>query len=197
MCKKEKLADLNSELLTCKKCSLCPNTVPGNGSSESSIMFVGEAPGETEALLQKPFVGLCGQLFETMLINSNIKRNETYITNVVKGRPTSKTRYNKLKNRPPTDDEIKLCKMWLWKEIQIIQPIVIVTLGRVSTYTLLHSQLRKTFSLGNIIGKRYIVDYCKSFIVPLYHPSYLMQHAKDKIEDCINILHDLKEEILT
>jgi len=156
-------------------------------------MIVGEALGENEATLGEPFVGMCGKTLKKMLADANIPQESYYITNTVKCWPYEKNG-NRTKNRPPTDEEITACKGWLWKEIQMLDPYVIITLGKVPTYTLLASQLKKNFKLDSSIGKEYKVPWCKSIIYPLYHPSYIMQYGKAKMQHMVTLLqkvHDI------
>ena len=159
--------------------------VPGIGDPNADIMFVGEALGENEAIQERPFVGVAGQLLTKMLKEVGITREECYITNVVHCRPTTN---GGKKNRAPTEEEITACKGWLWKEMQTVKPKIIVTLGKVPTYTLLHSKLKKTFKMGAVAGNVYDVDYIDSHFIPCWHPSYLLQHGKDKIEETKDIL---------
>ena len=112
-----------------------------------------------------------------------------FITNTVKCRPTKKG--GKI-NRPPNESEILACKSWLWQEIQLVKPQIIVTLGKTPTYTLLHKQLNKKFRLGDIIGVKYIVDYCDSRIVPCWHPSFLMLHGRKHLDLTVNLFKEIK-----
>lgn len=160
----------------------CP--VHGDGP-KSKLMLVGEALGENEAILEKPFQGQAGQLLDKMLGEARIPRNQIYISNLIKCRPTTN---GGKKNRPPTDDEISSCKIWLWEEIKAVEPLVIVTLGKIPTYTLLNKQLKKSFKLSDIIGKEFMVAYCKAVIIPCLHPSYLMQHGRSMLNESIKVL---------
>ena len=186
---------LNIDIDKCEKCSLvCDmplgSPVPGVGPIGATIMLVGEALGYDESLLEEPFVGQCGKLLDSLLEQAGIDRNRLFITNTVKCRPTKN---NGKANRPPSEDEITACKSWLWKEIQLVKPDCIVTLGKVPTYTLLHSQLKKAFKLGYLVGVEHIVDYSEAKIFPAYHPSFLMLHGKDKVKDTVNLFKELRE----
>jgi len=164
----------------------CP--VPGVGPIDAKIMLVGEALGEDESLLEKPFVGRCGKFLDEMLKKAGLVRSELYITNVVKCRPTKN---NGKSNRPPSKSEINICKGWLWRELQLVKPEIVVTLGRVPTGTLLSGQLKNLFTLGKIIGVPHIVDYMDATIIPLFHPSYLVIHGRKHIEQCVEVLKGL------
>jgi DNA polymerase len=96
--------------------------VPGEGSAKSEIVFIGEAPGAKEDEEGRPFVGAAGKFLNEMLANINLKREDVYITNIVKYRPPN--------NRDPSSEEIESCQAWLSEQIKIIQPKIIVTLGR-------------------------------------------------------------------
>lgn len=193
MCKENQITieELQNSILNCRKCHLCPNSVPGTGDPNAKIMLVGEAPGENEAAIQIPFVGAAGQLLNQILENAGLDREKLYITNTVKGRP-----FEGNKNRAPNEEEIKVCRIWLWKEIQIVKPQIIGTLGKVPTYTLLHSLIKKTFLMKNVVGLKYTVDYYTyGIFIPVYHPSYLLQHGKHQIKQCVNILSSFKDMI--
>jgi uracil-DNA glycosylase family 4 len=166
--------------------------VPGVGLSNAQIMIVGEALGEDEALLEEPFVGRCGKLLTQMLMDAGITRDETYITNVVKCRPVKKDGW-KVSNRSPTKEEVCFCKKWLWDELTSVTPRCILTLGKVPTSTLI-PQLKKTFTLGPLVGVEHRVDYTDAVIIPLYHPSYLMVHAQKKIDETIDLFRKIREQ---
>lgn len=184
----------------CERCNLsasmpgtCP--VPGVGSPKAKIMIVGEALGEDESLLEEPFIGKCGKFLDTLFAKAGMERKKLYITNTVKCRPTkSKKGSKRISNRPPTESEINSCKIWLWKELQEVEPDVILTLGKVATYNLLSSQLKKSFSLSKVSGVKHTVDYTKAVIVPAPHPSWLMLHGKAMVDKTIEILKEVQNE---
>ncbi len=121
------LTQLHHEIKTCKKCQLFKGTkqsVPGEGPADARIMFIGEAPGWNEDQQGRPFVGAAGQFLDHLINSIGLKREEVYITNVVKHRPPD--------NREPLPGEIEACRPWLDRQIEIIRPKVIVTLGRYS-----------------------------------------------------------------
>lgn len=187
---------MRSLRLRIKNCHRCPISklmpegcfpVPGMGPSKAELVIVGEALGEDEALSGEPFVGRCGQLLDKMLKEAGIDREQAFVTNTVRCRPVEGKA-----NRPPSKTEIQNCKTWLWKELQIVQPKVILTLGKVPTGTLLSGQLKKSFKLGNVVGTMFNVMYIDSIIVPCYHPSYLMVHGKAKMDDAMEILEKVK-----
>ena len=141
--------------------------VIGEGSHDAKIMFVGEAPGKNEAATGKPFCGASGRILTEMIASIGLKREDVYITNVVKDRPTD--------NRDPLPEEIKIYSPFLDRQIEIIQPNVIATLGRYSmAYIMekfgLQSELK---TISHMHGKVFDVktSYGTIKIVPLYHPA--------------------------
>ena len=121
------LSELYKEIAVCQRCDLFKHrteAVPGEGAENAEIMFIGEAPGWHEDQQGRPFVGPAGQYLDNLLATINLKREQVYITNVVKSRPPG--------NRDPLPAEISACRNWLDRQIEIICPKVIVTLGRYS-----------------------------------------------------------------
>lgn len=149
----------------CIRCGLCESrtsVVFGDGSAEADIMLIGEGPGENEDKTGLPFVGQAGQLLSKMLEHCfGLTRDDVYIANIVKCRPPN--------NRDPEPFEIARCMPFLWQQIQIIQPKVIITLGRVATQSLLEVEDR----IGQLRGKRF--EYESIPVVPTWHPSYLLR----------------------
>lgn len=189
---------LQQEIRTCKKCHLC-KTIPefttpvaGVGPADSKIMFLGEGPGMDEQLMGEPFVGLSGQLLNKMMTQAGLLRQNCYIANVVNCNPRTD---DGKKNRAPTTEEISVCKVWLWKQMKLIQPKIIVTLGKVSTSTLLKDQLPKQFTMFKIIGKEHNVPYISSIIIPCLHPSFLLQYGKQHVENTINIFINIRNRL--
>ncbi|MGQ9815808.1 MAG: uracil-DNA glycosylase family protein, partial [Candidatus Roseilinea sp.] len=124
------MEDLNTLANAVRQCALCPlsqtrtNAVPGEGPASAEIMFVGEGPGFNEDKQGRPFVGAAGQFLNELLQIAGFKREDVYITNVVKCRPPG--------NRDPLPEEIQACARYLDRQIELINPKVIVTLGRFS-----------------------------------------------------------------
>jgi DNA polymerase len=164
MNKQDKLAELNNQMLECKKCilrSTCKQVVPGDGSAQAEIMFIGEGPGQKEDELGVPFVGAAGKFLDEMLGAINLKRGEVYIANVVKCRPPA--------NRDPLPEESEACWPWLEKQIETIDPKLIVTLGRHSMERFLPNQ-----KISQIHGKamrRNIQGLGARVFYTLYHPA--------------------------
>ncbi len=121
------LTELYEQIKFCHKCDISKlrtNAVPGEGPENAEIMFIGEAPGWHEDQQGRPFVGQAGQFLDQLLLSINLKRPQVYIANVIKCRPPD--------NRDPLPTEIKNCSQWLDKQIELIKPKMIVTLGRYS-----------------------------------------------------------------
>lgn len=166
------------------------DTIPGEGSPTAKILFVGEAPGAQEQIERQPFVGRSGKLFRKILEEeSGIKPEQTYISNIVKARPPD--------NRDPHVEELSAYKKYLDKEIEILQPELIVTLGRFSMAKFLpdvkisqvHGKLHKAKWEGKL-----------NYVLPMYHPAAALRSTKTKnafIEDIkkvVKIIPWIKEQ---
>lgn len=193
------LERLREELGDCKRCRLSEgrkNIVFGEGNENTSLMFIGEAPGREEDIQGRPFVGQAGQIL-TNLINKMGKelgftRADVYIANIVKCRPP--------KNRDPQPDEIILCNPFIKKQIEIISPSVIMSLGRISTYTLmgLTTPINK-FSISQVRGQLfyYKTNGMTIPVIPTFHPAYFLRNPKDKHltwSDALKVLDILKRK---
>jgi uracil-DNA glycosylase family 4 len=177
------LAGLKGHMGTCTKCDLCrgrTNVVFGEGNPDAELMFVGEAPGKEEDRQGRPFVGDAGKLLDRLIDRMGFSREEVYIANILKCRPPG--------NRDPKEEEIEACLPVLKKQIEIVAPRVIISLGRISAQTLLGtktpiSKLRGKFAkLGTVL------------VMPTYHPAYLLRNPKAKMvvwEDAQQVLKKL------
>jgi uracil-DNA glycosylase family 4 len=166
--RKEKTAELSAmdqrEVKPCIRCRLCQtrtNTVFGEGDVDSSILFIGEGPGETEDLQGRPFVGRAGELLNKMIAGMGLKREQVFIANIVKCRPPN--------NRVPAPDEVESCTPYLVRQIEILRPKVIVTLGLPSSKYMLESKL----SMGKLRGQWHNWRGIK--LMPTYHPAFLLR----------------------
>jgi uracil-DNA glycosylase family 4 len=168
------LNELREEIGDCKRCKLSlqrTNIVFGEGNPDTPLMFIGEAPGEEEDKQGRPFIGDAGHLLTRLIEKMGFKRESLYITNVVKCRPPM--------NREPEEDEIKTCIPFLHRQIEVIKPSVIMTLGGVATRSLLFfNQQKKKEGISLWRGKVYY--YQKIPVVPTFHPAYLLRNPKDK-----------------
>lgn len=177
------LKKIENEVINLKKSSLYQFRVDnknmpviGEGSHFAEIMFIGEAPGKNEALTGRPFCGKSGKILDELLSSINLKREDIYITNIVKDRPPE--------NRDPLPEEIKIYGPFLDRQIEIIQPKTIATLGRFSMQYIfekfkMHQSL-EPISLAH--GKVFETEtsYGKIKIVPLYHPAASIYNQKLK-----------------
>jgi len=147
--------------------------VIGEGSHFSKIMFIGEAPGKNEAKTGRPFVGAAGKILDKLLVDAGIPREEVYITNIVKDRPPQ--------NRDPLPDEIEIYGTFLDRQIDIIQPEVLATLGRYSmNYIMLKFGLDFELEpISKIHGKSFDAkaSYGTIKIIPLYHPAVAVYNS--------------------
>lgn len=179
------LAEIRAEMGDCQRCKLSrgrTNLVFGEGSPQARLMFVGEAPGAEEDLQGRPFVGEAGQLLNRMLHKLGLRREEVYITNVVKSRPPG--------NRDPEADEVEACLPFLIKQIESIQPLVIVTLGRIATQSLLNTK----DPITKLRGKWQKFQGIR--VMPTFHPSYLLRSPKERLktwEDMQRVMEYLAE----
>ncbi|WP_130808048.1 uracil-DNA glycosylase [Senegalia massiliensis] len=168
--------------------------VLGNGSVDSRIILIGEAPGKNEEEKRKPFVGAAGKYLNEFLDILKLDRKDIYITNVVKYRPTKKSKKTGRDiNRTPIKEEINNFSDYLFEEISIIKPDIIVTLGNVPFKTILESD---SVTIGNYHGKKINKTIMrKEYIVyPLYHPAAVIYNRSIK-DDYIGDLKNLKKII--
>lgn len=140
----------------------------GEGAARAKLMLVGEAPGERETLAGRPFVGRAGKNLDDLLAASGIARESVYITNVVKFRPTRTSEAGHVLNRTPTREEIELSLPWLEREIALVAPRVVATLGNVP----LKALLGHGASIGALHGRR--IEGEKYAIFPMYHPAAII-----------------------
>ena len=164
MTKQEQLKELNGQMLKCSRCVLrgtCTQVVPGEGSAEAEIMFIGEGPGKKEDESGQPFVGAAGKFLAEMLASIKLKRENVYIANVVKCRPPE--------NRDPLPLEAETCWPWLEAQVKIIDPKIIVTLGRHSMERFLPGQ--KISEAHGKALRREIQGLGKRVFFTLYHPA--------------------------
>ena len=150
----------------CTTTTFHTKTVFGEGDPRASLMFVGEAPGETEDQLGRPFVGKAGQKLDEMIAAIGFKREDVYIANVLKSRPPN--------NRAPLQHEVDACGPYLAEQIRIIQPTVIVTLGGPATKLILRTELGIT-RLRGIWGEYRDADIAIA-VMPTWHPAYVLRN---------------------
>ena len=166
--KRDMLERLSLEIKSCQKCGLCKTAtqaVPGDGYYDADIMFIGEAPGFYEDQKGIPFVGRAGKLLDFLLHQINLERKDIYITNIVKHRPPD--------NRDPTEVEILACQPFLKRQIEIIQPKVIATLGRYAMNYFLPNAKISTSHGVEVIMPNFV-------LYPLYHPAAALRNGTVK-----------------
>jgi len=187
MPKRELMDQVVKEILECRKCDLWKsrrNPVPGEGSLDAKIMFIGEAPGYWEDVKGRPFVGAAGKLLDKLLAGIGLSREEVFIGNILKCRPPG--------NRDPQPEEVYACTPYLDRQIRIIKPKIIVTLGRhASAY--IFSKAGIPFSgISKVHGKVYRAEVLDLDVtlIPMYHPAVALYNAKLKsaLEEDFRIL---------
>jgi uracil-DNA glycosylase len=163
--KASQLKLLNEQhVAVCRKCRLCEtrtNTVFGEGDADAKIFFIGEGPGENEDLQGRPFVGRAGELLNKWIAAMGLRREQVYIGNIVKCRPPG--------NREPAPDEVASCTPYLEKQLEIIRPPVIITLGRPAVQHMLQTKI----SMGKIRGQWN--EWRGIKLMPTYHPAYVLR----------------------
>lgn len=172
----EELEALKTEADKCKKCSLGAtrlNCVFGEGNANADLMFVGEGPGFEEDHKGRPFIGKAGQFLTNLIELMGYSRESVYIANIVKCHPMKDPSNPELRSndRPPTEEEVAECSKYLEKQISIIKPKAIVTLGRPSASYF----FKESVTMGAVRGT--FIDYKGIKLMPTYHPSYLIRNG--------------------
>ena len=164
------LTEIREDIGDCTRCKLHTQgrkqIVFGVGNASADLMFVGEAPGADEDIQGEPFVGRAGQLLTKMIEAMGFRRDEVYIANVIKCRPPQ--------NRNPDPDEVESCEPFLFKQIESIQPKVIVALGSFAAKALLKTQ----DPISRLRGRVYAYHGAK--LIPTFHPSFLLRSPNQK-----------------
>ncbi len=172
------LAVIAAEVAACRACGLCAtrkNTVPGEGHAQPELLFVGEDPGAEEDVQGRPFVGAAGQLLTKMIQAMGLTREQVFLTNVLKCRPPD--------NRTPAPEEIGACLGYLHRQIAVLRPKLICTLGNTPLRALLRDD---TLGITKLRGQKLI--YRSGFgaservipLIPTFHPSYLLRNESAK-----------------
>lgn len=177
--------ELEKQCLNCHRCGLCQrrtNVVFGVGNQNADIMFIGEGPGEQEDLQGEPFVGAAGKLLDDMLSIIDVNRGNCYIANIVKCRPPM--------NRDPSDEEQAACVGYLHQQIELVNPSIIVCLGRIAAKQMIYPDYRITRDHGKWICRNGI------WMTAIYHPSALLRDVMKRpetFEDLMDIRKKLRE----
>lgn len=164
------LRRLEEEVATCQRCLLAQgrtHAVPGEGNPNATVLFIGEAPGAEEDRSGRPFVGRSGQYLTEVLARCGVARSEVYITNIVKCRPPG--------NRDPLPDELAACEGYLLRQIEIIRPRIIVTLGRLS--------MRRWFPEGSITRLHGCARVTEDgrVVVAMFHPAAALRNPQWRV----------------
>ncbi len=175
MNKQEELNKIAEEIKSCQRCPLyrgATQAVPGEGNPEAKVVFIGEAPGFHEDQRGIPFCGAAGRLLDFLLSKAGIRREEVFITNVLKHRPPG--------NRDPLPGEISACASFLDHQLAVIKPRVVVTLGRFSMAKFL-PQAR----ISQVHGQPRFVEFQgrELIVVPMYHPAAALRNGRIKEEE--------------
>ncbi len=179
MANSKNLKDIKEDILNCNKCTLRKFRdenkyfpVIGQGNHNANILFIGEAPGQNEAKTGFPFCGASGRILDELLNSVGIKREDVYVTNILKDRPPN--------NRDPEPKEIEVCIPYLRKQIEAIKPKVICTLGRYSMVVIMEQLglADKLDAISKIHGKEFEKDGI--VILPLYHPAVAVYNGNMK-----------------
>jgi uracil-DNA glycosylase family 4 len=160
---------LQAEVAACRKCALCETrtqTVFGTGNKQADWLVIGEAPGQSEDLQGQPFVGKAGQLLTEMLRALGLAREDVFIANILKCRPPD--------NRDPKADEIEACHAYLQRQLALLQPKIILAVGRIAAQSLLKTEapLAKLRNKVHTLGE--------TPVVVVYHPAYLLRSLPEK-----------------
>ena len=166
--KMSELTELYKEIKACTRCDLHKTrtqSVPGVGPENARIMLIGEAPGANEDRKGEPFVGAAGGFLNQLLEMAGLKRADVYITNVVKSRPPE--------NRDPRPEEVAACSVWLDRQLAILKPKVVITLGRFSMYRWFPGG-----SISKIHGEP--KKFGGTVVIPMFHPAAALHQPKYK-----------------
>lgn len=174
---REVLNQISCQIMKCQRCTLwkgATNSVPGEGSMCARVMFIGEAPGEQEDLLGRPFVGRAGKVLESLLTGTGLSREEVFIGNIVKHRPPG--------NRDPTPGEIIACTPWLEQQINTIRPPLLVPLGRHATRYVLGRMEVKFAKITDISGTVFEGEPFgfPQKIIPALHPAATLYNPRSR-----------------
>lgn len=183
--KQQALDELKSACLQCNACPLHEgrtNVVFGVGNPDSQVVIIGEGPGEQEDLQGEPFVGAAGKLLDNMLKLIGLDRTKVYIANIVKCRPP--------RNRDPLKEEQEVCSYWLDGQLQIMQPDLILCLGRVAAQRMIHTD----FKITRDHGKWYRLGDTR--LMAIYHPSALLRD-ESKRPDTFADLREFRKVVRT
>lgn len=181
------LEEVASRIATCRRCGLCDGrtkTVPGQGHAHPDILFVGEGPGREEDEQGLAFVGRAGQLLTRMIVAMGLTRDDVFIGNIVKCRPTEDGKG--IKDRPPTREEMNACLPYLHQQIELLQPKAIIALGGSAVKGLFGDEMT---GITRLRGKW--LSYRGIDVMPTFHPSYLLRQGGENKDAFWAVWEDL------
>ena len=188
------MREVVAEVVGCRGCELWRhrhNPVPGEGNVDAAVIFVGEAPGYWEDVKGRPFVGAAGELLDELLSEIGLSRDDIYIANVLKCRPPE--------NRDPSSDEVAACTPFLNRQIQIIGPRLIVTLGRHATSYVLSEACFPAEGITKLHGRTFTTRLLglQLVVIPTFHPAAALYNVKYKrgLEDDFQIVKSELEKL--
>ena len=176
----ERIEELKAKALECRECGLCEtrtNVVFGEGNPNTPLIIIGEGPGATEDETGRPFVGRAGQLLDQALRENGITRKHVFICNVVKCRACI-TEGSSARNRPPSLTEVNSCLPWLQQQLDIIKPLVILSLGTPSANIIIHKDFRITKERGLFFPSAYA-----KYAIAALHPAYVLRQHGEPFEE--------------
>lgn len=179
--------ELQAAVASCKACDLYKTrtqAVFGVGNRQAELLVVGEAPGASEDAQGEPFVGRAGKLLNSMLQAIGFARDQIYIANILKSRPPN--------NRDPTPEEVKACTPYLQRQIVLLQPKLILAVGRIAA----HHLLGTNETMGNLRGCTHTYGPAQTPVIVTYHPAYLLRAPREKRkawEDLKRVKHLLEQ----
>ena len=175
----ESWAMLQQQVSQCTACELHEtrsNTVFGVGNLQADWLIVGEAPNEEEEQAGEPFVGSAGHMLNQMLLAIGVSREEVFIVDIIKCRPPLNQKTQNSKQRDPKQEECVSCQPFLLKQIEIIKPKVILSVGRIASQSLLKTKE----TISHLRGSKYVFEEADIPLVPTFHPAYLLRSPMEK-----------------
>lgn len=187
----ESLDRLNTRIRVCRRCPLCESrtiAVPGDGPVPARLMLVGEAPGEKEDKVGRPFVGNAGRMLDRLLAGAGLSREDFFITGAVKCHPP--------KNRDPRAGEIDACRVYLEEQLAAVRPEVVLAMGRAALRAVLGHEPPPELTLGRSHGQPVKRD--GYWLFPTYHPAaaFYREELRETIEDDLKVLADFMGSLL-
>ncbi len=185
----QQMQDVKAKASVCTDCRLSETrtqVVFGEGNPNARIVLVGEGPGEHEDKSGRPFVGRAGRLLDEILKEAQLRREDLWITNVIKCRACIINEDGRARNRPPRSDEVKACHKWLDSELGLIKPSVVICVGAPASNLLIH----KNFKMTEERGQWFTDSPYASAVMAVLHPAYLLRQHGDVYKQMRQLLID-------